>query len=151
MGAPIVHFEINAKDSKRAAQFYGSLFKWDINANNPMNYGLVSSKGQSGINGGIGGAANQEASRVVVYAEKPRQAPVYFLVDYAAKTADILNEAYPLLEGVTLGEQSKFTYQARDGQTNASTATVAISVNATDILFSDNFTRGSDPGPDPNT
>jgi hypothetical protein len=40
-----------------------------------------------------------DAKRVVVYAEKPGQAPVYYLVDYVAKTADILNEAYPLLEG----------------------------------------------------
>jgi dipeptidyl aminopeptidase/acylaminoacyl peptidase len=52
--------------------------------------------------------------RIVVLAEKPRQAPVYFLVDYVAKSADIVNEAYPLLEGVTLGEVSKFEYKARD-------------------------------------
>jgi hypothetical protein len=40
-----------------------------------------------------------------------------------------------------------FTYQARDAQANASTATATISVSTTDILFSDNFSRGSDPGP----
>ncbi|MES1262867.1 MAG: hypothetical protein ABUL69_00825, partial [Peristeroidobacter soli] len=43
----------------------------------------------------IGHSADNK--RVVVYAEKPRQAPVYYLVDYSAKTADILNETYPLL------------------------------------------------------
>jgi hypothetical protein len=40
-----------------------------------------------------------------------------------------------------------FSYQARDSLGNASGATVTITVNATDILFSDDFTRGADPGP----
>ena len=40
-----------------------------------------------------------------------------------------------------------FTYQASDGQTNSNTATVTILVLATTNSFSDNFTRGTDPGP----
>src|SRR5262249_41106129 len=39
-----------------------------------------------------------------------------------------------------------FTYRANDGQSNLASATVTISVQPP-ALFSDNFTRGSDPGP----
>ena len=39
-----------------------------------------------------------------------------------------------------------FTYRANDGQSNSAPATVAISVQPP-ALFSDNFTRGTDPGP----
>ncbi len=69
MGAPIVHFEINAKDSKRAAQFYGSLFKWDINANNPMNYGIVKTGSKKGIEGGIGQVDRNKAPYTTFYIE----------------------------------------------------------------------------------
>jgi len=53
MGAPVVHWEINAKDGKRAQEFYASLFEWKVDANNPMNYGLITTGGKGGINGGI--------------------------------------------------------------------------------------------------
>lgn len=54
MGEPVVHFEINAKDGKRAQEFYRSLFRWNIDANNPMNYGLVNTGSKNGTQGGIG-------------------------------------------------------------------------------------------------
>jgi predicted enzyme related to lactoylglutathione lyase len=46
---------------------YGELFGWKIDANNPMNYGMVASKGKDGIDGGIGGSADG-SSRLVAYA-----------------------------------------------------------------------------------
>lgn len=52
--------------------------------------------------------------RVIALAEKVQQAPVYYLVDYTAKTADIINEGYPLLSGVKLGAVREFKYTARD-------------------------------------
>jgi dipeptidyl aminopeptidase/acylaminoacyl peptidase len=52
--------------------------------------------------------------RVVVLVESATQAPVYYLVDYGAKTADIINERYPQLNGVTLGAVREFNYLARD-------------------------------------
>ena len=54
-GHPVVHFEINARDPKPLHTFYSTLFGWKINADNPMNYGLVTAGGE-GINGGIGPA-----------------------------------------------------------------------------------------------
>ncbi len=54
MGAPVVHWEINARDARRAQEFYSSLFGWTIDANNPMGYGMVSTGSPQGIGGGIG-------------------------------------------------------------------------------------------------
>ena len=53
MPNPVVHFEINAKDGKRLQEFYAQLFDWKIDANNPMNYGMVEAS-EGGIGGGIG-------------------------------------------------------------------------------------------------
>jgi hypothetical protein len=39
--APVVHFEVTGKDPQKLQSFYSKLFDWQINADNPMNYGLV--------------------------------------------------------------------------------------------------------------
>ena len=54
MSNPVVHFEVMGKDGKRLQQFFGELFDWKIDANNPMNYGMVETGGTGGIAGGIG-------------------------------------------------------------------------------------------------
>jgi predicted enzyme related to lactoylglutathione lyase len=55
MPQPIVHFEIAAKDAKTLQRFYSTVFGWKINADNPMNYGVVDAKQGApfGIDGGI--------------------------------------------------------------------------------------------------
>lgn len=67
-GHPVVHFEINARDPKALHSFYASLFGWKIDADNPMNYGLVQA-GTGGINGGIGPA--EGVSFVTFYVRVP--------------------------------------------------------------------------------
>ena len=59
MGQAVVHFEVIGKDGERLQGFYSDMFGWEINADNPMNYGLVAREGNSnadgvGIGGGIG-------------------------------------------------------------------------------------------------
>ncbi len=54
MGVPIVHFEINGKDLKRAKEFYGNLFGWKIQDVPAISYGMVDTEVKMGINGGIG-------------------------------------------------------------------------------------------------
>jgi predicted enzyme related to lactoylglutathione lyase len=66
----IVHWEIQSQSPELLHSFYRDAFGWEINANNPMNYGMVSSKGKDGINGGIGGTSTP-GSRVTVYAGVP--------------------------------------------------------------------------------
>ena len=52
--------------------------------------------------------------KVVVLVEDETHPPIHYLVNYSAKKADILNEAYPLLNGVKLGTVRDFDYEARD-------------------------------------
>ena len=67
MAAPVVHWEINAKDGKRAQEFYASLFDWKINADNPMNYGLVDTGSKEGARGGIGQNSDSQPGPSVTF------------------------------------------------------------------------------------
>jgi predicted enzyme related to lactoylglutathione lyase len=70
MGAPVVHWEINASDAKKLHDFYSGLFGWQVDANNPMNYGLVNTGSKSGAQGGIGQKSEQSpATNVTFYVE----------------------------------------------------------------------------------
>jgi uncharacterized protein len=46
MGQPVVHFEIAGKDPAKLHEYYSDLFGWEIDANNPMNYGMVAREGK---------------------------------------------------------------------------------------------------------
>jgi predicted enzyme related to lactoylglutathione lyase len=55
-GAPVVHFEVIGKNFTTLGSFYGALFGWKIDANNPVGYGVVAREAnltEKGI--GIGG------------------------------------------------------------------------------------------------
>jgi predicted enzyme related to lactoylglutathione lyase len=54
MPNPVIHFEIVSKGASKLHSFYSDVFEWKIDADNPMNYGIVDNAGE-GINGGIGG------------------------------------------------------------------------------------------------
>ena len=70
MGRPVVHFEVNAKDGKAMSEFYKDLFEWEIDSNNPINYGMVA-PGEGGIGGGIGQVDGGEGSWVTFYVAVP--------------------------------------------------------------------------------
>ncbi len=67
MPNPVVHFEISGKDVKALREFYGKLFDWHIDADNPMDYGMVDTHA-GGINGGIVGSEDG-TSQVTIYIE----------------------------------------------------------------------------------
>jgi predicted enzyme related to lactoylglutathione lyase len=74
MGQPVVHFEVIGQDAEALHAFYGQLFGWEIDAGNPMSYGIVAREGNVNADGvGIGGgvAAAQEGSEghVTFYVE----------------------------------------------------------------------------------
>jgi predicted enzyme related to lactoylglutathione lyase len=69
MGVPIVHFEINGKDLKRAKEFYGNLFGWKIEDVPAMNYGMVDTEVKMGINGGIAQLDADKTPFVAFYAQ----------------------------------------------------------------------------------
>src|SRR5207244_3538459 len=69
MGAPVTHFEINAKEPKKLQDFYGKLFDWHMDTNNPMGYAMIDTHADKhGIGGGIG-QARDGRSFVTVYVE----------------------------------------------------------------------------------
>ena len=53
MGAPVVWFEVAGRDLKALGTFYGELFGWAIDTDNPMGYGMVDTKADGGIPGGV--------------------------------------------------------------------------------------------------
>jgi predicted enzyme related to lactoylglutathione lyase len=54
MGHAVTHFEIGAADDALLTKFYGELFRWDLQAFAGGGYTMVDTRGQEGINGGIG-------------------------------------------------------------------------------------------------
>ena len=68
MPNPVIHFEIASSGTEKLQKYYGDLFEWDVDASNPLGYGLVDTKTGTGINGGITGT-NGGPNRVSFYVE----------------------------------------------------------------------------------
>jgi len=76
MGQPVVHFEIIGKDGQKLQSYYSDLFGWEINADNPMNYGIVPREGNTnpdgvGIGGGVGAGPEGYDGHATFYVEVP--------------------------------------------------------------------------------
>ena len=77
MGQPVVHFEIIGRDPEKLHSYYSELFGWEIDANNPMNYGIIQRDGNVsadgvGIGGGVGGPGpDGYEGHVTFYIEVP--------------------------------------------------------------------------------
>jgi predicted enzyme related to lactoylglutathione lyase len=76
MGQPVVHFEVIGKDGDKLRSYYGDLFGWEIDASNPMNYGVIQRDGNTnadgvGIGGGIGQGPEGYDGHVTFYVEVP--------------------------------------------------------------------------------
>jgi predicted enzyme related to lactoylglutathione lyase len=69
MGQPVVHFEVQGKDREALAQFYAQLFSWKINDISEMNYTMVETGGDGGINGGIGTTPEGAPGGVTFYVD----------------------------------------------------------------------------------
>jgi predicted enzyme related to lactoylglutathione lyase len=76
MGQPVVHFEVLGKDPALLQSYYAELFDWQVDASNPMNYGIVQREANLnpdgvGIGGGIGGGMDGYDGHVTFYVEVP--------------------------------------------------------------------------------
>ena len=107
MGQPVVHFEVVGKDGERLRGYYAELFGWAINADNPMNYGMVARDGNTnpdgiGIGGGIGKGPDSYDGHVTFYVEVPS------VEDALAKAESLggrrIMGPETIMEGVTLGQ-----------------------------------------------
>ena len=76
MGQPVVHFEVVGKDGRKLQSYYSQLFGWEIDADNPMGYGMVQRDGNTnpegiGIGGGVGSGPEGYDGHVTFYVEVP--------------------------------------------------------------------------------
>ena len=76
MGHPVVHFEVIGKHGERLQRYYSELFGWQIDADNPMNYGMVARERNViadgvGIGGGVGPGPEGYEGHVTFYVEVP--------------------------------------------------------------------------------
>jgi predicted enzyme related to lactoylglutathione lyase len=76
MGQPVVHFEVIGQDGEKLQQYYAELFGWEINADNPMEYGMVAREGNVspegiGIGGGIASGPEGYGGHVTFYVGVP--------------------------------------------------------------------------------
>jgi predicted enzyme related to lactoylglutathione lyase len=76
MGQPVVHFEITGTDGKKLSSYYSELFGWEIDANNPMGYGIVQREGNTtddgiGIGGGVATGPEGYPGHVTFYVQVP--------------------------------------------------------------------------------
>jgi predicted enzyme related to lactoylglutathione lyase len=106
MGQPVVHFEVIGKDGKKLQEYYSALFGWEIDANNPMNYGVV--KGDDNpspvpsIGGGVAGGPEGYEGHVTFYVAVPD-------VDAALAKAESLGGTRifgpdEVMEGLVIGQ-----------------------------------------------
>ncbi len=61
----VIHWEVAGKDGAALQGFFGNLFDWGFDTNNPMNYGIVSDP--DGVGGGIGQTPDGSAGHVTFY------------------------------------------------------------------------------------
>jgi uncharacterized protein len=77
MGQPVVHFEVVGKNGPKLRQYYAELFDWKVDADNPMEYGMVArednkaANGDLGIGGGIGQGPEGYEGHVTFYVAVP--------------------------------------------------------------------------------
>jgi uncharacterized protein len=76
MGRPVVHFEIIGRDAQALQDYYDRLFGWQIDASNPVAYGVVD-RAQNlnadgvGIGGGVAAGPEGYEGHVTFYVEVP--------------------------------------------------------------------------------
>ena len=101
MSQPVVHYEIVGPDAKVLQDYYRSLFDWKINADNPMNYGMVE-PGEGGIAGGVGPSPDGPIAKVLDEAVTVR-IEHKVLRDLQVRVSSV-DHAWNALHGQRLGE-----------------------------------------------
>lgn len=53
MGRPVVHWELWSKDPEQISDFYSEVFAWEVDPMPEIDYRMVRTGGEGGIDGGI--------------------------------------------------------------------------------------------------
>ena len=75
MASHVIHVEVLGKDGPALQRFYGDVFGWKLNTDNPGGYGMFDGSGE-GVGGGIGASNDGGPGHVTFYVH----------ADYAAAT-----------------------------------------------------------------
>jgi uncharacterized protein len=67
MNHPVMQFQILARSPDETAAFYGRLFGWKIDADNPLGYRRIDTGSPEGIHGGIWPAPPQAPNFVQLF------------------------------------------------------------------------------------
>jgi uncharacterized protein len=62
----VIHFEVTGKDGAALQRYYGELFGWNINTDNPGGYGMTDPS-QTGVVVGVGTAQDGSSGWVTGY------------------------------------------------------------------------------------
>lgn len=68
MADKIIHVEVVGKDGAALQRFYGDVFGWELDTNNPGGYGMLR---QGDLSGGIGATPDGAAGHVTFYVSTP--------------------------------------------------------------------------------
>ena len=79
MGRPVVHWELMSKAPAGVAAFYEKLFGWEIDYVREIDYRIVNTGAESGINGGIVSRAERWSKRAAASASRSRKCPAWAL------------------------------------------------------------------------
>lgn len=74
MAAKIVHVEVVGKDGPALQKFYGDVFGWSFDTNNPQGYGMFRDDGA--VSGGVGPTREGEPGHVTFYVHSEDPAEV---------------------------------------------------------------------------
>jgi predicted enzyme related to lactoylglutathione lyase len=66
MADRVIHFEVLGRDQKTLQKFYGDLFGWTFNTDNPDGYGIAPSD-EAGVAVGVGNARDGSSGHVTGY------------------------------------------------------------------------------------
>ena len=98
MANPVAWFEVLGGDATAQQRFYSELFGWQINADNPMKYGMVDA-GEGGIPGGVG-ASQDGTAQLTIYVQV---LDLRAALDKAAKLGGtVLGEPMEVPDGPTI-------------------------------------------------
>ena len=117
MGQAVVHFEVIGKDGEKLQRYYAELFGWNVNADNPMNYGMVdpndnkTTRGDTGIGGGVGQGPEGYEGHVTFYVAVPD-------VEEALQKAESLGGTRVMGPEKIMGEQVIELGQLKDPEGN---------------------------------
>jgi len=67
MATHVIHVEVVGKDGPALQSFYGKVFGWDIDTNNPGGYGMFREPNGEGVTSGIGATQDGGAGHVTFY------------------------------------------------------------------------------------